>query len=94
MAVNAYGTIEFGFKDTGIRQIHTTDEKFYGVALTTLDKESGLSVVEQHEKLDPNDYKVYVLFHNVESVDTVIKNLQYVRNLLIERDASKEKENA
>ena len=90
MAVNAYGTIEFGFRDTGIRQIHTTDEKFYGIALTTLDKESGLSVAEQLDKIDPNKYPVYVLFHNVESVETVIHNLIRVRDLLAERDAPKE----
>lgn len=95
MAVNAYGTIEFGFKDTGIRQIHTTDEKFYGVALTTIDKESKLSVKEQHEKLNPNDYPVYILFSNVESVEIVIKNLIMVRDLLADRDTlKKEKENA
>lgn len=90
MAVNAYGTIEFGFKDTGIRQIHTTDKKFYGVALTTLDKESGLSVAEQLDKIDPNKYPVYVLFHNVESVETVIRNLTAVRDQLAVRDTLKE----
>lgn len=93
MAVKAYGTIEFGFKDTGIRQIHTPDEEFYGIALATLDKESGLSVKEQHDKLGPNDYPVYVLFHNVESVDIVMKNLESVRDFLIKRDELKEKEN-